>query len=79
MNHPGSLFKCGFVTSGSEMLHFYKLSGDRALAGTWNHTLKGTVLGQWSSTSAVLGLRERWAASADVVVGTSGILLASPV
>ena len=54
MNHPGSLLKCRFVTSGSEMLHFYKLSGDSAFAGTWSRTLKSKVLGQWFSTNAVL-------------------------
>lgn len=26
MTHPGSLLKCRFVTSGSEVLYFYKLS-----------------------------------------------------
>ena len=82
VNHLGSLLKCRFVTSGSERLHFYKLSGDTAAAGTWNHTLNSKILGRRFSAGAIktAPTGNTWQSLETFLMVTTGnVLLASPM
>lgn len=64
------------------MLHFYKFSGDVAVAGMGDHSLNSKGLGQWFSPRAIFPQvpGNTWQSRETVfVVTTESVLLASPV